>query len=299
MLGTAGPRAARGGPAGEPHARLAPDLPPLGATDSIPLPVVPGTDPFGLPPAAAARDTEPGRADSLPGLLPGLPPEPVPPAPGGFGAPDPTGRLSPGRPTADRHKVLVDRRLLFAGGGILMALVILFGALAFTGGDGDSDAARPGTTPAGSASPSASPDGQSTGDPRDALRSALNPTVMTGCAAPQRSDSAYADATLSCRTPAGIEVTAFHFPNRSAVDRQIGARETYYVDEGNCDDGQQSSERWSSSAQRAGGNRLCYFFANRFYEFWTYDDSLVAFSVDDAEAGHLNAWWHSFDPLRH
>jgi hypothetical protein len=280
-------------------------LPAPGAADSLPLPVVPGGDVFGLPPAAAPRPGQvAARTDALPGLLPGLPPKPTPPpppppSPASPDRPELAGRTPADRALADRHKVLVDRRLLIAGGGILVVLVILFGILAFTGSDSDAATDRPAaaaparpTAPAGQGQPAA-------GNPSAVLRSLLNPTMMTGCTAPRRSDSAYADATLNCRTPAGIEVTAFHFPNRSAVDRQIGARETYYYDEGNCDDGQQSSEQWSSSAHRAGGSRLCYIFANRFYEFWTYNDQPVAFSVDDGDAGRLNAWWHTFDPLRH
>lgn len=125
----------------------------------------------------------------------------------------------------------------------------------------------------------------------------LDPTAMSGCTTPQRSDSVYADASLTCRTPTGITVSAFHYPNRAAMDRQIGAREAFYLDEGNCDDGQQSTERWTSPAHPVGGNRLCYFFAKRFYEFWTYDDKLVAFSTDELDAARLNAWWHTFDPL--
>ncbi|WP_261562247.1 hypothetical protein, partial [Frankia tisae] len=199
------------------------------------------------------------------------------------------------------HMVLVDRRLLAGGGGLLLVLVIVFGVLAFTGGNGGGPvAAAVPARPAGAGTASAAPGtgGGAGGSPREVLRSLLNPTVMTGCTTPAHSDSAYADATLICKTPSGMEVRAFHFPNRSALDRQIGARETFYTDEGNCDDGQQSSEQWSSPAETGGGSRLCYFYANRFYEFWTYDSRLIAFTADDPAAAHINDWWHSFDPLR-
>ncbi|ETA04112.1 hypothetical protein ThrDRAFT_00414 [Frankia casuarinae] len=247
------------------------------------------------------------RPSSLPGLLPGLPPEP-PVHPTGI----PAGAAGPGlteravaplapmakRGTASRHEVSVDRRLLFAGGGLLLTLVILLGVVVFTGGDGadttsGQSVARTSTIEASGSG------GQPAGNPQEILRSLLNPVVMTGCAVPAHRDSAYADAALVCKDSSGIEVTAFHFPSQSAMDRQIGARETYYYDEGNCDDGQQSSEQWSSPAESTGGTRLCYFFAKRFYEFWTYDDYRIAFSADDQDPGNLNRWWKSFDPLRH
>ncbi|MCM3887606.1 hypothetical protein [Frankia sp. R82] len=236
----------------------------------------------------------------LPGLLPGLPAAPTPLAPGGpFGSTEPPdGSLTPqsgAADRADRNKILVDRRLLFAGTGVLLALVLLFGILAFSGGD-STDTPSVGAAPT---TATASPGGRPVGDAREALRALLNPAVLTGCTAPTRSDSAYADATLICRAASGDrQVSAFHFPNRSALDRQIGAREAFYSDEGACDDGQQSSERWTSPTDKAGGTRLCYFFANHFYEFWTSDSQLVAFSVDDSDAARLNVWWHSFDPLR-
>ncbi|MCK9893843.1 hypothetical protein [Frankia sp. AgB32] len=228
----------------------------------------------------------------LPGLLPGLPPEPgtSPRAP----APTPEDLR---RPAADRHKVLVDRRLLAAGGALAVVLIVVFGILAFAaGGDTKTAAAPAGPTPA---APGGAASAAPAGNPQDRLRAMLNPTALTDCTAPTRSDSAYADATLNCKASSGGNVSAFSFPNRSAVDRQIGAREAFYVDEGNCDDGQQSTERWTSPTDRVGGNRLCYFFARRFYEFWTYDDKLVAFSTDDPDAAQLNTWWHTFDPLRH
>jgi hypothetical protein len=237
--------------------------------------------------------------------LPGL----SPPAADGFEPAAGGAGQDARRATADRNKVLVDRRLLIGGGGLLLVLVIVFGVLAFTGGNGgnggsggsgasvtDTAGGRP--AGAGTANAIPGPAGQTGGNPLESLRSLLNPAVMTACAAPARSDSAYADATLICKAPSGMEVTAFHFPNRSALDRQIGARETFYFDEGNCDDGQQSSERWSSPADATGGSRLCYFFANRFYEFWTYDDHLIGFSADDPTVARINDWWHSFDPLR-
>jgi hypothetical protein len=267
---------------------------PSAGTGGLLSPEVPTLDAFGRAAVGTpTASTGTGRSESLPGLLPGLPPAP---------APDPHAPIVPApdvtrRSTADRHKILVDRRLLLAVGGLMLVLVIVFGVLTFTGGGGHAAAAQ--STGAGADSSGSGVDERSTGNPRDILRSMLNPTVMTGCTTPARSDSAYADATLNCRSASGMQVSAFHFPNRSAVDRQIGARETYYYDEGNCDDGQQSSERWSTASEKVGGNRLCYFFANRFYEFWTYDDKLVAFSADDADAGRLNAWWRSFDPLRH
>ncbi|MCL9757704.1 hypothetical protein [Frankia sp. AiPa1] len=219
----------------------------------------------------------------------------MPTADGPFGSPLPS-PLPTGVPAgtagpdgADRNKIAIDRRLLFAGAGVLLVLVVVFASLTFLGGNSSGPTAE---AAAGAPAPAAS------GNPRDALRAQLNQTVMTGCTAPARSDSAYADATLNCQTPGGVKVSAFHFPNRSAVDRQIGAREAFYFDEGNCDDGQQSSERWSSP-EAGGGDRLCYFYAKNFYEFWTYDNRLIAFSVDDVDAGRLNSWWHSFDPLRH
>ncbi|WP_462187320.1 MULTISPECIES: hypothetical protein [unclassified Frankia] len=192
----------------------------------------------------------------------------------------------------------MDRRLLFAGGGLLLALVILLGVVVFTGEDG-TDTTSGQSVATTSATGASGNGGQPAGNPQEILRSLLNPVVMTGCAVPTHRDSAYADAALVCKDPSGIEVTAFHFPSQSAMDRQIGARETYYYDEGNCDDGQQSSERWSSPAESTGGTRLCYFFAKRFYEFWTYDDYRIAFSADDQDPGNLNRWWKSFDPLRH
>ncbi|KJE24192.1 hypothetical protein FF36_01595 [Frankia torreyi] len=278
-------------------------------TNGFPPVAAPGRDDaLPVPNALTAPAPDRGRSASLPGLLPGLPPQGADssePATSGAGE----GALRTGADrtgadrNADRNKVLVDRRLLIGGGGLLLALVIVFGVLAFTGGKGsggESVTAAAQGRPAGAGTATAAPGtaGRAGGNPRDVLRSLLNPAVMTGCADPGRSDSAYADATLLCKTPSGMEVTAFHFPNRSALDRQIGARETFYTDEGNCDDGQQSSERWSSPAEATGGNRLCYFFANRFYEFWTYDDHLIAFSADDPTAARMNDWWHSFDPLR-
>ncbi len=270
---------------------------PAGAgPNGFPPGAVPGRDnAFPLPAAPTAPVPDRGRPASLPGLLPGLPP------PAGDGSEPTAGGAREGarRPAADRNKVLVDRRLLIGGGGLLLVLVIVFGVLAFTGGNGggESTTAAQGR-PAGAGTATTGTGAEAGGDPREILRSLLNPAVMTGCTAPARSDSAYADATLICKAPSGMEVSAFHFPNRSALDRQIGARETFYFDEGNCDDGQQSSERWSSPADATGGSRLCYFFANRFYEFWTYDDHLIAFSADDPTAARINDWWHSFTPLR-
>ncbi len=267
------------------------------STGGLPLPEVPALDALGRAPAGYGSGA-PGGDDvaSLPGLLPGLPPEPTP-SPRGAPTPTPTAE-DRRRPAANRHKVLIDRRLLAAGGALAVVLIVVFGVLAFAaGGDTSAGASPAGPTPApaGSGAASAGP----AGSPQDRLRALLNPTALTDCSAPPRSDSAYADATLICKAPSGRSVTAFGFPNRSAVDRQIGAREAFYVDEGNCDDGQQSTERWTSGADKAGGDRLCYFFAKRFYEFWTYDDKLVAFSTDDADATQLNTWWHTFDPVRH
>ncbi|MCK9877972.1 hypothetical protein MXD59_19700 [Frankia sp. Ag45/Mut15] len=278
---------------------------------SLPLPVVPDaaapgsfahpvTHPVARPaPPDLGFDADPEEEDLLPGLLPGLPAPPAPlPTPGGpYGSPGATANgLPPGSGGPDRnnrHKILVDRRLLFAGVGALVALVVLFGALALAAGESDS------SIDAAPAIATASPVGGPVGDAREALRAMLNPAVMSGCTTPTRSDSAYADATLTCKAPGNRQVAAFHFANRSALDRQIGAREAFYSDEGSCDDGQQSSERWTSPTDKPGGTRLCYFFANHFYEFWSSDTQLVAFSVDDPDPARLNSWWHSFDPLRH
>ncbi|WP_261575692.1 hypothetical protein [Frankia gtarii] len=274
-------------------------LPPGPGTNGFPPPTAPGRDnAFPLPAVPTAPASNPGRSSSLPGLQPGLPPQ------SGDGYAPATGERREGahQPAAGRHMVLVDRRLLAGGGGLLLVLVIVFGVLAFTGGNGSGDSiaaavpARP--AEAGTASAAPGTGGGAGGSPPEVLRSLLNPAVMTGCTTPAHSDSAYADATLICKTPSGMEVRAFHFPNRSALDRQIGARETFYTDEGNCDDGQQSSEQWNSPAEASGGSRLCYFYANRFYEFWTYDSRLIAFTADDPAAAHINDWWHSFDPLR-
>ncbi|EIV94006.1 hypothetical protein [Frankia sp. QA3] len=102
---------------------------PAGAgTNGFPPPAAPGRDDAFPLPAAPAPDG--GRIPSLPGLLPGLPPQ------GTEGSAPPTGDVWEGarRPAADRHKVLVDRRLLAGGGGLLLVLVLVFGILAFTGG---------------------------------------------------------------------------------------------------------------------------------------------------------------------
>ncbi|CUU54464.1 hypothetical protein Ga0074812_102474 [Parafrankia irregularis] len=134
--------------------------------------------------------------------------------------------------------------------------------------------------------------------PEEALRSLLNPVTMTSCAAPASSDSAYADATLQCVGAEGVEVLAYHFPDPSALDRQIGARATYYADAGNCDEGQESVEEWTSPQEPGGGARLCYKYADRFVTFWSVDRSLVAFSASDLDPARLVTWWHRFDPIR-
>jgi hypothetical protein len=131
------------------------------------------------------------------------------------------------------------------------------------------------------------------------LRALLNPLVLSHCTAPRSSDSRYADATLRCTASGGMQVTAYHFPSDAALDKQIGAKATYFQDQGNCDDGKESEERWSSPQAPSGGVRLCYFYAEKFVTFWTYDEDRIAFLAQNPDPKGLARWWRAFDPVKH
>ncbi|WP_131802440.1 hypothetical protein [Parafrankia soli] len=217
----------------------------------------------------------------------------LPPAGDGGQVPEPAGRPS-------RSVIII------AAVAAVIVIGAVIGIVLATRGDDSAETTATSIPPAAAGVPTdipgEAPAGQQptpqTSSPEDTLRSLLNPVTMTGCETPPVSDGAYADATLQCVGAEGVTVTAYHFPDHSALDRQIGARETYYTDVGNCDDGQQSSEEWNSPLEPNGGSRLCYLFAQRFITFWTIDDDLVAFSASDSDPKRLVTWWQTFDPIR-
>lgn len=249
----------------------------------------------GLLPAIPPRITSPG------GPLAGLGGPDFPPRPG----PDRPDRPGPGG-TSEPPRRRAGALAVIAGVAAVVVIGAIIGIVVTTRGPDDAATTPVASAPANAVAPLGPTDGASpeqpsappAGNPEDALRALLNPVTMTGCEAPQRSDSSYADATLRCIGAEGVEVLAYHFPDRSALDRQIGARETYYTDSGNCDDGQESSEQWSSPQEPNGGTRLCYRYADQFVTLWSINDSLVAFAAADQDPGRLIAWWRGFDPIR-
>ncbi|MCK9902717.1 hypothetical protein CC117_25080 [Parafrankia colletiae] len=260
-----------------------------GLLPAIPPRITSPGGPLGGEPPARVGQAGPGHAPGTSG---------APGTPGGFagpGAPDGSGS-SPRRP-----QVLT---LIAAAAAIVVVIAvvgIILGTRTDSGGDTTSAAPAPaGPTgpadPAGAGPAPGAPPSQLS--PEDTLRGLLNTVTMTGCSASAQSDIIYADATLSCIGAGGIEVLAFHFPDRSALERQVGARATYYADAGNCDSGQESAEEWTSLQEPNGGARLCYKYADRFVTFWSISDSLVAFAASDPNPARLIAWWHGFDPIR-
>ncbi|MEX5633015.1 hypothetical protein AB1460_10490, partial [Parafrankia sp. FMc2] len=261
-----------------------------GLLPAIPPRITSPGGPLGGEPPARTGQAGPGHTHGAAGA-PGMP--------GGFagpGTPDRSGS-SPRRPQA--------LTVIAAAAAVVVVVAvvgIILGTRTDSGGDTTSAAPAPTGTAAGPVDPAGAapaPGGPAPQlSPEDTLRGLLNPATMTGCSTPAQSDSLYADATLSCIGAGGIEVLAFHFPDRSALERQIGARATYYADAGNCDDGRESAEEWTSLQEPNGGARLCYKYADRFVTLWSISDSLVAFTASETNPARLIAWWHGFDPIR-
>ncbi|MBX6389260.1 MAG: hypothetical protein IRZ08_09730, partial [Frankia sp.] len=223
-----------------------------------PQPTVP---PLGFPPSPPTGPL------SLPGMSP----------PAGAGQP---------RPPARGGRALTV--VLIAAVAVLAVAVGVLSFLLVTGDSDDGDG--------GAAAPAAP---EVTGPPGEALRALLNPETMTNCEdVDPRAESRYPDAAVRCTTPDGVVVRAFHYPDRSAADRHFGALAAFVVDQGDCEAGQPSEERWSQPSGDAGGSLLCYYFAENFLVFWTYDDLPVAFITEGTDARALAAWRRDFDPVQ-
>ncbi|WP_195905242.1 hypothetical protein [Parafrankia elaeagni] len=270
-----------------------------GLLPAIPPRITSPGGPLGGEPPARAGQAGPGHAPGAPGASGASGASGPPGRPGGFGgpgAPDGSGS-SPRRPQA---------LTVVAAAAAVVVVVAVVGIILGTRTDSGGDTTSAAPAPTGAAAGPADPAGAAPApgapaprlSPEDTLRGLLNPATMTGCSTPAQSDSLYADATLSCIGAGGVEVLAFHFPDRSALERQIGARATYYADTGNCDDGRESAEEWTSPQEPNGGARLCYKYADRFVTLWSISDSLVAFTASDQNPARLIAWWHGFDPIR-
>lgn len=279
-----------------------------------------GPHPLLPPPSSAFTGGRPLAPPASQPPRPVPPGQPHPPGPlpvrgemlldtGLLGAPDESSELE--GQTARRG----DRFKIIAGVTAAAVLVgaAVVGGIALTGGGEETTTASPApSAPVGEsggaprnapedapadAAPETAP-AEPTGSPEEVLRAVLNPVTMTGCQAPETGEGRYTDAALRCTSLDGVEVTAYHFPSRSALDRRIGAQEAYYNDEGTCDDLQQSMEEWSSPAEPGGGTRLCYYYADLFVTFWTIDDERLAFTASDPDPARLMAWWRNFDPIR-
>jgi hypothetical protein len=190
----------------------------------------------------------------------------------------------------------------------IAALAVVGGiaGLAFRSGDTDNDVtptSSPGTQQQPIRQPTQAPTRQpaavAAGTPEDALRESINTAALKDCRTKNPTDSQWVDAELNCTGTDGIPVAAYHFASRSEADRQIGALATLFTDSGNCDDGQQSIETWSTAQVPSGGTKLCYYYAEKYVIYWYYSEDGVAFAAQDQSPARLTAWWRSFDPVNH
>jgi hypothetical protein len=185
-----------------------------------------------------------------------------------------------------------------------LTVVGVIAGLAFTSGDTDNDVTsttapqqQPIQQP--TQTPTRQPAAVAAGTPEDVLRGSINTAVLKDCRTKNPTDSQWVDAELNCTGTDGIPVAVYHFASQSDADRQIGALAAFFTDSGNCDDGQQSIETWSTPQEPVSGTKLCYYYADKFVIYWDYREDGVAFVAQDQSPARVTAWWRSFDPVNH
>lgn len=131
-----------------------------------------------------------------------------------------------------------------------------------------------------------------------ALRALLNPVTMTRCIrVDPAANSTYPDAAVRCAASDGRFVYAWHFPDRSALDRRLDLLTVNVPTPGSCDAGAPAVGRWIPPQGGQGGALLCFWANRQFVVLWAYDAVPVAVSVQGSNAVTLVRWWRGFDPL--
>jgi hypothetical protein len=107
------------------------------------------------------------------------------------------------------------------------------------------------------------------------------------------------DSSVLCTTNDGHNVAAYHFFDSDALATDTRNRERNVVDNGDCEKGASSVQKWDYNDGVAQGSLLCYFSDdNDFVIYWTYDSKLVSFLTLGPNATALYQWWSKFEPVQ-